>query len=726
MRNWFPSRNMSALKVAAWLSMAALPGIGIAALGGGTVGALEVEVFLGDSGVVVAERAVAGAGNCVVGDRVEEIRERVAVGFLEGGPTVVGGLAPGSLEVVVRSSEGVVLPGMWVGVRKGWRRDPWPLVPDRGGVLGGSLLAFGRTDAEGRVLLAWRNPPERSRGHMEVAAWGPGRALACRRWDADGGLGSTELRLCAGRDVGVRIQARGGQPVAHAEARLRVGKSCTFSSGCVVDRWRGGSAISDETGLFQGYEQVASVDAMGRVVFPSVPDGVREVRWLAEGCLNEGDLAFAADATELLIVAERGDSLAGRVLDHLGNPLAGVAVQMVQQVETPEPDEALGILGSYVRPARADHWVFHSDASGRFEVHGLEPGNWFYFHFVYGGADFETPWQQDDGGARDHRLPPFHHVSGRLLLPSAPAGRFAELSEEEVAEIWSDAEIEIDRPAHLPEESPIESPSATIRVQADGSFLFVVASGPLHFEIDAGPIWITRLLDIQSDIDLGEIRLLTPPLCSAIGLFPGDSELEEISLSLFCLHQDQIPNGFHPKRQGDEIDSLDAIPGEPFRFEDLAPGQYSLLAEAAGEDGKIYAAYTPRIQISGPDTQLHLEPLQATADLELSLAGFAPWFERDTETTLTLIPVGNPELIPDLSYTQRWIKGKDLSFLSPNQQKHLDQGTSLPFTFHRVPAGTYQLHFHTSRDKHLIHHTSPPIHIQPHKLTTHTWRLPSP
>ncbi len=540
-------------------------------------------------------------------------------------------------------------------------------------------------------------------------------------------LGEIEMTLEPGEDVRVTIQDRYGRPVRHAQVRLEVGEPDTFHTGASVHLLLGSFPYDYESGLFQGYEQIATADSQGRMVFPCVPVGIREVRWVAEGCLNIGNLEFAADATEIRIVADLGDSVAGRVLDSQGLPLAGVKVRLEQPVNPPDSHEEVCILGFSHGPT---HWtesgIFTTDASGRFEVYGLERGNWFFFHLYFGGVDFQTPWRQDNGFAHDFVLPPFHRVSGRVVRPRIPSNRISEKAQKEWSDTWDHNWIHLQRPDSYPEESPIESPSHSIELQPDGSFFCIVPSGPLILEVDAGPIQMEMEIDVQADIDLGEITLVAPPLCIVVGVVPANPDLEEHMLSLFCLERFGLPDPFRMQYQGEESDFLYKEAGSLFRLEELAPGRYCLLVEAVDPDGQAYAAYLPPFEVRGPDTRIQLPPLQPAAELELTLSGFGPWCEQKTETTLRLIPFSSSQADQTLAWSPQWQHNLNLNLLSREQRHEFAQHSQLTLDFYDFPPGTYQLHFHTYRNHQPVHHVSPLIQIQAGQLATHTWRLPPP
>lgn len=315
-----------------------------------------------------------------------------------------------TMQVTVKNRSGAAVVGAWVAARPYGMSSPreqfWPSNPTDA-----SLLSSGRTNDLGVATL--QNIPRS--GRFEVGAWGEGAALTTREVllhpSSSKKVVELELTTERSRQVVVAVTSTSGEPVAGAEVRLRVGDPVREFTGSQTGFWGTWDSIPNADGSFPGYTQKAITDSNGQLRFHSVPLGVGEVRWRAQGYINHGRLDLAAYATQVSIRADPGMSIRGQVFTADGDPAAGAHITVKSSNTKPKYDSI--ITAERDRYFQLDE-NYQPSWTAKFKVSGLQHDAWHRPEVHYLGVWYRGPWQYGDPGFLKIKLPEVLYLSGRI------------------------------------------------------------------------------------------------------------------------------------------------------------------------------------------------------------------------------------------------------------------------------------------------------------------------
>ncbi|MBC8404056.1 MAG: hypothetical protein H8E15_02425 [Planctomycetes bacterium] len=318
------------------------------------------------------------------------------------------------LQIKVINARGAPVAGAWVAARKPKREVPWPLVPRRE-----QFFALSKTNADGMARLAGM----RKWTMLEIGAWKDGLALTSREASFGGPnseqLTITTLQMRRGRQVVVQVLSTQGEPVPYAKVRLRVGDPITNLTGGAPTFWGSGKPNFDDRGAYQGYSQMASADETGKLIFPSVPFGVGEVRWKAPGFVNCGNLILGHASGSLGITADPGMQWKGELRNADGEVLAGAKIAV--SITDKQPEFGVWGLAVYNKLEPFDvRAVVKKD--GSFQISGVPWSQWYRLKIEYRGAIFYAPWHAGSPKFMQVRLPKFNLLRGRVHPNPNPSG----------------------------------------------------------------------------------------------------------------------------------------------------------------------------------------------------------------------------------------------------------------------------------------------------------------
>lgn len=351
-----------------------------------------------------------------------------------------------------------------------------------------------------------------------------------------------ELRFVlprAARLEGV-VRDPGGQPVAGAGVRVS-------HEGAGAE----GGGIIWGTGQGYGGESTKS-DDQGAFEFEHLPPGRLELSADAAGYAASEPLEVvappAAELSGTVLVLRRAGRITGVV-----HAAAGRVAERDIEVSGPGANETV-----------------KSDSSGRFELDGLSPGT--YTVTLQGDKDpdragSEGEWMLRRAQRREERVELAEGRTAHVVLGAPPPdpilvrGRVSE-AERPVGGVVVTCD------------GPGRDRNYGARTDAGGGFELTV-NGPGRYSFSVGGEWgsQTRFDQEIPDRELVEI-VLTLPTASLAGTItgPGGEALAAVEVTLVCDQRADEQGGRVDQRQG-TTDSSGA-----FRFENLAPGEYTLQA----------------------------------------------------------------------------------------------------------------------------------------------------
>jgi protocatechuate 3,4-dioxygenase beta subunit len=431
--------------------------------------------------------------------------------------------------------------------------DPMAVIQDPEGFLGhalrgGSLTAKVAADATFEMRAVWPTAQAFVLFHQEAqcARAGP-LALAA------GETRELALHVALGASLTVRVRDEDGAALARTKITV---------------------APQEQQGMYVRVHALRSgeTDDHGACTIAGLADGGYRVTARPAGYVPaRGDVAIAQrQDAELALVSHRGASVAGKVVDASGAPVADAGVSHQEEIDVPMVGDVLGILGEDLLSMGAAKAPCRSDTEGRFTLSGLEdrgkPIAVVANHEGYvGGVARNVAIGATDVVITLRRA---GRVVGRALDASTREP-IAELTAQTVVTMF----MFLERPTR----------STVVTDSKDGAFaLEDVPPGKVKLRVHAqgyAPFETGTTIEPETTNDVGAIEL--QPEAAIIGRVVDDASSEPLANALVRRKQGGFAD--HPilaKMMAGSATRTDK--GGRFELRGLQPGGHILLASADG------------------------------------------------------------------------------------------------------------------------------------------------
>ena len=415
-----------------------------------------------------------------------------------------------------------------------------------------------------------------------------------------------------------------------------------------------GLELEGEVGLANMFEMIKTVmvkaesDASGAFTLTSVPPGKFKISaFTKDGSTGKLPVVIASvDQTGLVVQLQKRASIAGRVIDTNGKPVAGQRV-------TAEPDEKKGMNFSAMMMDRGN---VESAADGTFKIVGLDPGK-----YEVGVRDFESMMRMKDKDRKRNlvELAEGAEKTGVTITVEARDGVIRGVvigaDGKPTGDAWVTAYREREKTAGVPEEMEMRfgrSQSEPALTGGDGKFVITKLRAGKYTLVAEGPRGSSR--GKKRGVNAGETTQLQLASLGTLVVTVTQRGAPTTSYDLSC------------ESPAHDVERHAASDDGSYKLENLPPGEYEckVSADSGTAEGKVTV----------PTSE---------AKLALSLSMFG-------SLTGTVVSVLTAKPIPDLDVIAN-TDNNPKGFLEAMTGKGVKTDAQGKFVVERVPAGKGKL-----------------------------------